>query len=204
MLRILLIRTGLMAALFTTSAFTLQESGGVNLPTGWIAFIFIVVIIGLVAILLILQSRKTPEAMARYHLDHAEHTPSEETTPAAGKAAGPETAIPDPQADEITEPELSSAEAEGVIETRSGQDDLTRIEGVGPKIAQLLNQAGISTYQQLANSDPTYLKGILAEAGARFSLADPFTWPEQASYLAAGDEEKFKSLLENLHGGSHR
>lgn len=66
----------------------------------------------------------------------------------------------------------------------AGVDDLKAIDGIGPKIEALLHQAGIRTYAQLAETPVERLREILAQAGPRFRLADPTTWPEQARRLA--------------------
>jgi predicted flap endonuclease-1-like 5' DNA nuclease len=63
-------------------------------------------------------------------------------------------------------------------------DNLRRIEGVGPKISGVLQEAGITTFKQLAAADVDQLRQILREAGVR--TANPATWPEQASLAAAG------------------
>ena len=78
-------------------------------------------------------------------------------------------------------------------------DDLTRIEGIGPKINSVLQQAGITTYTLLASSDTSQLRDLLAEAQlARFN---PETWPEQAALAAKGDWEALSDLQDELQGG---
>ncbi|MCA9938707.1 MAG: hypothetical protein KC418_08695 [Anaerolineales bacterium] len=93
------------------------------------------------------------------------------------------------------------AEAENDAAAPPPPDNLTKIEGVGPKIAGLLNQAGIMTFAQLAQAEVGHLQGILAEGGPRFQLADPGSWPEQATLAAAGDWEALRRLQDNLKGG---
>jgi predicted flap endonuclease-1-like 5' DNA nuclease len=78
-------------------------------------------------------------------------------------------------------------------------DDLTIIEGIGPKIASVLQAAGIITFTQLAEADTAHLDNILINAGLR--LADPGTWPEQARLAAEGKWEELKVLTDNLKGG---
>ncbi len=78
-------------------------------------------------------------------------------------------------------------------------DDLTLIEGVGPKISQLLMNAGIQTYQQLAESDTVYLEKLLSDAGMR--LAKPETWAQQAKLAADQKWDALKELQDNLKGG---
>ena len=78
-------------------------------------------------------------------------------------------------------------------------DDLKKIEGIGPKIASLLVESGISKFEQLSKIDVIALEEILKNANLRF--AKPATWPEQASYAARGDWEGLKSLQNQLKGG---
>lgn len=78
-------------------------------------------------------------------------------------------------------------------------DDLTRIEGIGPKISGLLQDAGITTFSQLANADVEQLKEMLLEAKLR--IADPTTWPEQAQLAADGQWEALDKLQDDLKGG---
>jgi predicted flap endonuclease-1-like 5' DNA nuclease len=78
-------------------------------------------------------------------------------------------------------------------------DDLTRIEGIGPKIARLLQEAGIVSFTQLASTDAKDLQKILAKAKLKY--IDPATWPEQATLAARGDWEALDALQEILKGG---
>lgn len=80
-------------------------------------------------------------------------------------------------------------------------DDLTVIEGIGPKIQMLFNQYGIYTYRQLAETEVSRMKEILAAAGPQLAMHDPGTWPSQAN-LAANDQwEALKSIQGFLKGG---
>lgn len=82
-----------------------------------------------------------------------------------------------------------------------GKDDLTVVEGIGPKIQELLYQYGIQTYRQLAETDVARLKEILSAAGPQLAMHDPGTWPSQAN-LAANDQwEALKSIQGFLKGG---
>lgn len=81
------------------------------------------------------------------------------------------------------------------------RDDLKIVEGVGPKIEELLFKAGITTYGQLAATSVQQLESILADAGSRFAMHDPGTWPAQALLAANGEWENLKSYQEFLHGG---
>ena len=66
-------------------------------------------------------------------------------------------------------------------------DDLRRIEGIGPKMASALKAAGIRTYQQLGETDVATLRAAVRDAGLRAVASLP-TWPQQARILAGGGE----------------
>ena len=80
-------------------------------------------------------------------------------------------------------------------------DDLKKIEGVGPKIAELFAEAGITTFVELAKADPEKLKEILAEAGSQYAMHNPTTWPHQAQLAADGKWDELQELQEKLDGG---
>ncbi len=84
------------------------------------------------------------------------------------------------------------------------QDDLKIVEGIGPKIAQLLVSNGINTWDALAKADVSRLKEILESGGDRFRMHDPSTWPEQA--MLARDEkwDELDEYQEFLNGGKVR
>ena len=80
-------------------------------------------------------------------------------------------------------------------------DDLVLIEGIGPKINEIMAKAGITTFQQLADTSVDKLKELLKAAGGRFASHDPSTWPEQSALAAKGDWDAFKKLTDALDGG---
>ncbi|MDX2278794.1 MAG: DUF4332 domain-containing protein [Saprospiraceae bacterium] len=80
-------------------------------------------------------------------------------------------------------------------------DNLVIIEGIGPKIAELLNKAGINSFAELADSKPTAIKDILEAAGKRYQIHDPATWPQQAALARDGKTAELKALQEELKGG---
>jgi predicted flap endonuclease-1-like 5' DNA nuclease len=109
----------------------------------------------------------------------------------------------EPEAEEVAEPVAAEPEAEEVAEPVAAEpaaaDDLAVIEGIGPKIADVLRTAGIDTFAQLAAADSASLTEILQAAGLR--LAAPDTWPEQAALAAAGSWEELQQLQDRLKGG---
>jgi predicted flap endonuclease-1-like 5' DNA nuclease len=81
-------------------------------------------------------------------------------------------------------------------------DDLKRVEGIGPKISAVLQEAGIVTFEQLAASHVDQLARILREEDPRLArLADPTTWPEQAALAALGAWDTLEELQEELTAG---
>jgi predicted flap endonuclease-1-like 5' DNA nuclease len=202
MLRKSLNWVGLAVTWLATNAFTYQDQPTVTSSAKWAVLALLLVSILVVAILLILQRQKTPESLTRYHLDHAmhayedgEHALPEETVVAEATSSAP----PAVEVEEATAPEEPRMAYMPLAPPEP--DDLTKIEGIGPKISEILHAAGITRFDQLAVADVDKLHQLLKEAGPRFGLADPSHWPEQAGYLAAGDMEKFNALTDRLRGG---
>jgi hypothetical protein len=79
-------------------------------------------------------------------------------------------------------------------------DDLTRIEGIGPKIEAILNAADVLTYAELAQFSPDDIREILRRAEFR-APADPSTWPEQARLAEQGAWDELEALQERLVAG---
>jgi predicted flap endonuclease-1-like 5' DNA nuclease len=75
-------------------------------------------------------------------------------------------------------------------------DDLTQIEGIGPKAQAALYQAGIRTYHDLAQSTPEALRQILV--AARLRTVSPQTWPEQAALIVSDNLTGLKKLQDEL------
>ena len=77
-------------------------------------------------------------------------------------------------------------------------DDLKKIEGIGPKIAETLVAAGVATYADLAKAKPAKISEIIA--GVRGNHI-PDTWPQQAKLAADGKWDELKVLQDKLDGG---
>ena len=92
-----------------------------------------------------------------------------------------------------------AAQAAPVVKFKA--DDLTLIEGIGPKIATVLTNNGITTFAQLAKADPAAIEDMLKQSGGRFNMAQPKTWPQQAELAAADNFDALKKLQDELHGG---
>jgi len=79
--------------------------------------------------------------------------------------------------------------------------DLELVEGIGPKIAELLISHDIYDLADLAAAPVERLREILGAAGRRFRLADPATWPEQARLGASGAWDALTELQSKLKAG---
>ncbi len=98
-------------------------------------------------------------------------------------------------------PDPDLGEAARVLGMPVRVNDLTVIEGIGPAIAHLCINRGITTWWSLANADLALLRSMLAEAGPKYQIHDPASWPQQARLLANGQWEKFQRLAEALRDG---
>lgn len=84
---------------------------------------------------------------------------------------------------------------------KDNKDDLKKIEGIGPKIEGLLNDDGIWTFGELASSAVSRIKKILDDAGPRYRIAVPDTWPEQSALARDGKWDELEKLQDSLKGG---
>jgi hypothetical protein len=103
----------------------------------------------------------------------------------------------------ISDEEVADIPAQAVEEPAPVEpvipDNLTKIEGIGPKINQLLQESGIQTFGQLAGADVGEIDKLLE--AAKLTFADASSWPEQAKLAATGDWEALEKLQDELQGG---
>ena len=72
------------------------------------------------------------------------------------------------------------------VPRRDAADDLTQLNGIGPRIASILNDGGITTFDQLQHANTGDLRQIIAVGGA-LPPSSLDSWPTQATYAARGD-----------------
>ena len=96
---------------------------------------------------------------------------------------------------------LASAGSFGFVPQKNGVDDLIIIEGIGPKIKELLQAGGITTFAQLASAPMTRVQEILDAAGPNFRLANPASWAKQSDLCARGDWAALRKLQDELNAG---
>jgi len=101
----------------------------------------------------------------------------------------------------VTDSKLEKWLIKAGIIRRWAQDDLKAVEGIGPKIEQLLHAAGIKTWKALSETPVTKIQEVLTAAGPRFALADPGTWPQQAGLAADGNWDALLKLQDALNAG---
>ena len=90
------------------------------------------------------------------------------------------------------------AEPKAAAKTTKKADDLKKIEGIGPKIAETLAAAGIVTFADLAKAKPANISEIIA--GVRGNHVTD-TWPKQAEMAAEGKWDELKEWQDKLDGG---
>ncbi len=81
------------------------------------------------------------------------------------------------------------------------RDDLKLIEGVGPKIEELLKANGIKSWDDIAAAEIVTLKSILMEAGDRFQMHDPSSWADQAALASESKWSELQEYQDLLIGG---
>jgi predicted flap endonuclease-1-like 5' DNA nuclease len=108
----------------------------------------------------------------------AEEAPHEAEAPQAHAASAPVVAGEAPVGTTAV-----AAAAPGAVAAERA-DDLEQIDGIGPKVAAVLRQAGITTFDQLAAADPGQLKALLVSANPRYRMFDPTPWPDEARRLS--------------------
>lgn len=127
------------------------------------------------------------------------------TTKASGGSSAPSTppikpTTPQPAAKPVS---AAAPAAKAVDPSRPAQpDDLTLIEGIGPKSAQALYDAGVTTFAQVAQTSPEELHRIVkVEANVRIFSEATRTWPKQAQYIVRGDMDGLKAFQQYLISG---
>ena len=117
--------------------------------------------------------------------------PAKEAAPAKEEA---------PAKKEAPAKEAAPAKKEEAPKAAAEADDLKKVEGIGPKIAEVLGEAGVTTYAQLAGMERDTIKAIL-ETVATLKSKEPKTWPQQAKLAADGKWDELKTLQDELMGG---
>jgi small subunit ribosomal protein S2 len=105
--------------------------------------------------------------------------------------------------DEEQVPKKKKVETKKVVseEKEAEGDDLTKVEGIGPKISKIFQESGINTFANLADKTEAELSAILTEAGSKYASKNPASWPKQAKMAADGKWDELKEWQDNAKGG---
>ena len=95
--------------------------------------------------------------------------------------------------------DIAAAKAAGFA--LKNADDLTVIEGIGPKINELFKDNGLETFAQVAKATLPQMRSILDKGGSRFRMANPASWAQQADLAANNKWTELKALQEKLSAG---
>lgn len=186
----------------------------------WLTLSFVLIGLGVVVALIILvwgARLARRRAQAEETLDdrgelHRIGTPPVMAPPAAAEpAARPEKEAPPPEPPIADEPIAAAASLDASpatlaasgpsfepVATPAGDDQLTRMKGVGPKLAQRLNEAGITSFAQLAALTPEGAEALDAQLGDFRGRIHRDRWIEQAGFLARGDIAGYEAAFGKL------
>ncbi|HUR30693.1 MAG TPA: 30S ribosomal protein S1, partial [Saprospiraceae bacterium] len=117
-------------------------------------------------------------------------TVEEESVNTESSTSSDETVVAEPKA---TKAKAAKSKGEG--------DDLKIVEGIGPKIEEVLHAAGINSYADLASRSADDLREILLAQSSRNKMFDPTTWPEQAKLASENKMDELQSLKDTLKAG---
>lgn len=159
----------------------------------WLFLILLLILLVLYLVWLFTRKRRK-EQVGRAEAATVPEAPQVPTV-AAAQPAAPVAEVP--AAEAVAVPEVPRAPV-----SEMPADDLTRLEGIGPKVAQVLASIGITTFKALAEADYDQVKQALVDAG--WPYMDPAGWIEQAKLAAEGRWEELARLQEELKGGRRR
>jgi predicted flap endonuclease-1-like 5' DNA nuclease len=188
--------TFLVLGLFTGINYMVDKEVGTN----WLMWTLFFFLGALLFWLWMMREERSAEDAAEESLDAAEESLRRLEAQAAPAEA---PSVPRSKAPDTT-PKAVVGEAkpapEPVAKTSTEPDDLTRVEGIGPKYAEILVAAGVDTFAKLAAIDEAVIVETIRKGGGRKS-ASMGTWAEQANLAAAGDWDGLAKLQAELSGG---
>ncbi|SNR28557.1 SSU ribosomal protein S2P [Maribacter sedimenticola] len=137
------------------------------------------------------ESKKEKAPKKKEAVDTPEPTPAKvDTKPAPVVAKVPNVEV-----------DVEATQEAVAKDAKTEADDLTKVEGIGPKAAEALVAAGIATFADLSKGDADKIKEILTEASSRMAHLDPTSWPKQAKMAAEGKWDELKEWQDNTKGG---
>ena len=172
-----------------------------SLQENWIGLILVVVLVLVLVAWLFARSRRTRVELTR----RDEEFPAKRNQALIDAApAAPPAELPPPTpmglagVGEIVQAAAEPVPAAQPAPVPATGDDLTRIKGVGPKIADQLATLGVTSFAQIAAWDETEIDRIDAQLGRFQGRIRRDDWPGQAKLLAAGDIEAYETAFGKL------
>ena len=175
---------------------------GEQLQEYWLLAIIAAVVAILVLWWLLAASRRTRVEIARR---------DEEDTPAKRNQALIDAPPAVSSATPVTIPPVMSGAVGGVGEaieaavappahpvTSAEGDDLTRIKGLGPRLADQLRALGVTRYEQIAAWDDAEIDRVDAQLGRFQGRIRRDDWVSQARLLGAGDQAAYEAKFGKL------
>ena len=101
----------------------------------------------------------------------------------------------------VAEAPITETPVAEATEAPTEKEDLTKIEGIGPKIAEALVAGGINSFAELGTKTADDVKAVLENAGGVIAGKDPSTWMDQAKLAADGKWDELKKWQDELDGG---
>jgi len=134
---------------------------------------------------------------------HDDHAHSDHTHDAATGLVADDHAQKDHDHGGNAETKAAAAAASTAPQTSTAADDLRKIEGIGPKIQEVLNGGGIMSFEQLSLTSEERLQEILDSAEGNFGGNSPESWAQQAKLAFEGKWDELKDLQDKLDGGKY-
>jgi predicted flap endonuclease-1-like 5' DNA nuclease len=175
----------------SSSFYSILAQSSTDSDWNWL-LIFIIFVVVLVVALIVQAIFSKKEVDEFEHHEAAVHLEAEPKRVPEAESESEDETEPKPE----TEPQ---GESEAMSETPAEPDDLKLLEGIGPKVAGLLGQNGITTFAQLASTPVEKLEEILN--ANKLQMLRPDSWPQQARLAAVGDWEGLEKLQQKLQGG---
>ncbi len=144
------------------------------------------------------KSEKNEKEEAKKEATAPKEEPKAKAEP---KTAPAKEEAPAPKVEVEAAKEEPKKEKAAPKKAKSSGDDLTKVEGIGPKAAEALTNAGMATFADLAKGDAEKIKEVLTEASSRMAHLDPTSWPKQAQMAADGKWDELKEWQDNVKGG---
>ncbi|OAN63824.1 hypothetical protein [Sphingomonas sp. TDK1] len=185
--------------------------------TGWLTISFVLIALGAALAVFVLiwgtrlairrrHARAELEERGELEIADAPEPMATMTPPPSTPEAPPAVAEPAPLADEpiaaaapVAAPSAAlAADTNAAPSPAPAGDDLTRLKGVGPKLAARLNELGITRFAQLAALDAAAARALDAQLGSFQGRMTRDRWIEQARFLATGDTAGYEAVFGKL------